>query len=191
MKHRLLWILTFTWLIFAGSAWSSVTGTWTVAGTETLTLSGLGRDKVYVRDSFSFNEDGSFSTLEGIWAYAWSQTGRKFNVVLDVDLMEEHILQALGPYAEYAIVDLTSASLNGKESKNGKKISGILKLKGRISINANGRKINTGMTMVYNFSGKRDVSAQTKTLDLPVSEALLHTIAIDLLETASIDVKSR
>ena len=72
MKYRLLWILTFTWLFFTGTAWSSVTGTWTVAGTETLTLSGLGRDKVYVRDSFTVNEDGSFSTLEGTWAYAWS-----------------------------------------------------------------------------------------------------------------------
>jgi hypothetical protein len=191
MKSRFIWLLTITVLFFTGTAWSSVTGTWTVAGTETMTLSGLGRDKVHVRDRFTFEEDGSFSSLEGTWAYSWSQTGRKFNVALDADLIQEHIMHALGPYSSSAIVELTFASLAGTESKNGKKITGTLKLKGNLSIYANGKHINSRITMVYNFAGKRDLRGQAKTLDSPVSEALLHTIASDLLETAGIDFEFR
>jgi hypothetical protein len=45
--------------------------------------------------------------------------------------------------------------------------------------------------MVYNFTSNRGVSTQAKNLESPVSEALLHTIASNLLETAGIDFEFR
>lgn len=187
MKSKLLWILSITLLLITGSAWADVTGAWNVGGIETITLSGLGREKVYVRDVFTFDEDGSFSTSEGTWADRWTQKKRNFHVDLDPAVMEEYLMDALGAYSRYATITLGAVTLNGTESKNGQKISGILKLTGKLVLNANGRTIRSRMTMRYDFSGSRTAAGtQAQSADPAGADTLLKALAQDMAETAGI-----
>lgn len=207
MKRQLIGMLGLMVLLLMGPAWADVTGSWDVAGMDYINLPGLAREKVFVRDRFTFESSGVFRTSEGTWAYAWGQSGKRFGVTLDTDAMERYVRNGLGPYARYATLTIKSASLRGKEKKGGTRISGILRLKGSLHIEANGRVINTSVTARYDFSGRRapyeepppadDIiddefsAANTPRARAAFPETLLKAFTQDLIEAAGLDAGAR
>lgn len=209
MKRQLIEILGLMLLLLMGPVRADVTGTWDVAGMETINLPGLAREKVFVREQFTFGADGVFKTSEGVWANAWGQRGKRFSVTLDAAAMERYVNNALGPYARYATLHFKSVSLRGQERKGGTKINGILRLKGSLHIEANGRVIDTSLSMRYEFSGRRAVVDEAPPVDdvihdefaqaasrapaaRPVfPEPLLKAFTRDLIEAAGLDAVAR
>lgn len=138
-KLSIILIVSLAILVFSNLAWASVEGTWTMQGTQIVTVripgSPGGAAKSNFNDTFTFQADGHFKMFN--WHIpdtdvndTWTQVKNKFTVNLDSKAVADYWQWVLNALQYNVSVTPKKFTFTGTEQKNGT-------IKGKISLNMN------------------------------------------------------